>query len=684
MHHCRLAVSMLLVILLGVPGCATLGHGKGSFAARMARSAAGIRRHYEKQEYMIPMRDGVALFTTVYAPKRTSKKYPFIMFRTPYSCRPYGENRYKSSLGPNKAISDDGYIFVYQDVRGTYMSEGEFVNMTPHVAEKRGDSDIDESTDAYDTIEWLLENIPNHNGRVGMWGISYPGFYSAASMIDHHPALVAVSPQAPIADWFFDDFHHHGAFFLPHTFNFITSFGRARPEPTTTRGERFDHGTPDGYQFFLDLGPLKNANEKYLHDEIAFWNEAVEHPNYDEFWQQRNILPHLHNVAPAVLTVGGWFDAEDLYGPLKIYRSVEAKNPEVFNVLVMGPWAHGGWARSKGDHLGNVNFGTNASGFYNENIITPFFAHYLKDEGDLDLPEAYVFETGRNEWRRFDQWPPAAVEPRPLFLRADGGLSFEPPPEDGVAYDEYVSDPSKPVPFTEAVSKGMTREYMTDDQRFAGRRTDVLTYQTEVLDEVVTLAGPIYADLWVSTSGTASDWVVKVIDVFPLDAEDHDYVSDHTRMGNYQMMVRSEVIRGRFRNSYEHPEPFVPNEPTHIRLELQDVLHTFEVGHRVMIQIQSTWFPMVDRNPHRYVDNVFLADEEDFVKATQRVYRSGSHATRIDVTVLPLHEDENTARRMIQSGRELFGGWRARLGIECDGNDDASDGVAVKPVVPVG
>ncbi len=630
-----IAVQLLLMTAMLTPGCATLDakHAGKDHAAQMRRTMAKVRRQYDKHEYMIPMRDGVKLFTAVYTPKSKREKYPFILFRTPYSCKPYGEQFYFPSLGPTKQLADDGYIFVYQDVRGAFMSEGEFVNMTPHVEDKKSKKDIDESSDAYDTIDWLVKNIPNNNGRAGMWGISYPGFYSAASMIDHHPALVAVSPQAPIADWFFDDFHHHGAFFLPHTFNFISMFGRARPEPKKNFGERFDHGTPDGYQFFLDLGPLKNVNEKYFHDEIAFWNEAVEHPNYDEFWQKRDILPHLNNVSPAVLTVGGWYDAEDLYGPLNIYQSIEEKNPDVFNALVMGPWAHGGWMRGDGDHLGNVSFDTKASKFYAENIITPFFRYNLKGKGELNLPEAYVFETGVNEWRTFDHWPPLGLTSKSLFAREGGKLSNEPPAGDA-AYDEYVSDPKKPVPFTEAVDKGMTRPYMTDDQRFASRRTDVLTYQTDVLDDAMTLAGPIYADLWVSTSGTASDWIVKVIDVLPPDAEDSEFVSDHQHMGNYQMMVRSEVIRGRFRNSYENPEPFVPNEPTHIRLKLQDVLHTFEAGHRVMIQIQSTWFPIVDRNPHNYVDNVFKADEEDFIKATQRVHRSKGHASRIDVTVL--------------------------------------------------
>ena len=594
------------------------------------RPANYVREHFTKHEYRIPMRDGVHLFTVVYTPKDASEPLPILMRRTPYSVRPYGEDKFPRSVGPSRLLRDDGYFFVYQDVRGCYMSEGEFVNMTPHIANKTGESDIDESTDSYDTIEWLLENLPNHNGKVGLWGISYPGFYAAASMIDAHPALAAVSPQAPIADWYFDDFHHHGALFLPHTFNFFASFGRPRPAPTTQRsGPRFDHGTRDGYEFFLELGPLKNANELHFKGEIPFWNKITEHPNYDEFWQSRNILPHLRNVAPAVMTVGGWFDAEDLYGALQIYRSVERKNPGIFNILVMGPWRHGGWSRGRGEKLGGVHFGSETSRFYRETIERPFFNHYLKGQGELDLPEAYVFETGANEWRTFDHWPPKDLQPKSLYFNADGGLSFERPDERGEVYDEYVSDPNDPVPFTEAVAIGMTREYMTDDQRFAAARPDVLAYQTDILADDVTLAGPLVADLWVSTSGSASDWIVKLIDVFPEDESSED------EMAGYQMMVRSEVIRGRFRDSYKRPKPFVPDRPTRVKLELQDVLHTFQRGHRIMVQIQSTWFPLVDRNPQKYVDNIFEADEDDFIQATQRVYRSRRHPTRIRVGVLP-------------------------------------------------
>lgn len=603
-------------------------------------TAQSLSERYTKAEHMIPMRDGVRLFTAVYTPKDDSQPYPFMMMRTPYSVGPYGEDRYPGSLGPSEEFVDDGYIFVYQDVRGCFMSEGTFVNMTPHVKDKKGANDIDESTDAYDTIAWLIENVPNNNGRVGMWGISYPGFYAAASMIDAHPALRAVSPQAPIADWFFDDFHHHGAFFLPHTFNFFASFGVARPEPTSSwSGSVVDHGTPDGYQFFLDMGPLRNADAKYYKGRIAYWKELAAHPNYDESWQAGNILPHLNNVAPAVMTVGGWYDAEDLYGPLKIYRSVEKRNPGVFNVLVMGPWEHGGWARRDGDHLGNVHFGANTSEFYRASIQRPFFRHFLKDEGEMSLPEAYAFETGVNQWRQFEKWPPENLDSRSLYVHEGGRLEWTAPPATGDAFDSYISDPHRPVPYTEEIAIGMTREYMTDDQRFAARRPDVFVAQTAVLNEPVTLAGPIVADLWVATSGTASDWVVKVIDVFPSDAPNPPGWRRGDRpMGGYQMMVRSEVIRGRFRNSYEKPEPFAPNTPTQVKFELQDLLHTFQPGHRIMVQIQSTWFPLVDRNPQKYVPNIFQASEEDFIVATQRVYRSREHPTQLRVGVLPVRQ----------------------------------------------
>jgi putative CocE/NonD family hydrolase len=614
--------------------CLAIVFSEVSLAQEQESPARYVREHYTKQEQLIPMRDGIRLFTAIYTPKDSSQKYPILMTRSPYSVAPYGKEAYRGSLGPNHLLAKEGYIFVYQDVRGCYMSEGKFVNMRPHIDKKTSSQDIDESSDTYDTIDWLIKNVGNHNGRVGLWGISYPGFYSSAGMIDAHPALRAVSPQAPIADWFFDDFHHHGALFLPHAFNFLSTFGQPRPEPTSKTNSRFRHGTPDGYQFFLDLGPLKNANSRYFKDRIAFWNDITQHPNYDEFWQSRNLLPHLNKVAPAVMTVGGWFDAEDLYGALKTYRAVEKQNPGIFNILVMGPWRHGGWSRTEGDRLGNIYFGSSTAPFYQANIEAPFFNHFLKDKPDPKLSEAYVFETGTNRWRQFDRWPPAQAEPRSLYFHGGGRLTFESPTETDESYDEYMSDPTKPVPFTEAIAIGMTAEYMTDDQRFAARRPDVLTYQTEPLKSDITLAGPLLADLCVATSGTDADWVVKLIDVFPNDAVDYPKMQPGEHLGGFQMMVRSEVIRGRFRNSYARPEPFLPNEPAKVHLELQDVLHTFRKGHRIMFQVQSTWFPLVDRNPQKYVDNIYFADEKDFVKATERVFHCRRQPSRVQVSVL--------------------------------------------------
>jgi putative CocE/NonD family hydrolase len=606
-----------------------------AYGQEQAEAKKPLRERYTKQEQLIAMRDGAKLFTAIYVPKDTSKNYPILLNRTPYSVGPYGTDRYRGGLGPSAAFDTEGYIFVFQDVRGCYMSEGEYDNMRAHIDKKVTEKDIDESSDTYDTIEWLVKNVPNNNGRVGQWGISYPGFYSSAGMIDAHPALKAVSPQAPVSDFYFDDFHHHGAFFLPHAFHFYGRFGHPRPKPTADRSRPFKYiGTPDGYQFFLDLGPLKNVNDRHFKYEIAFWNQMVEHPDYDEFWQSRNILPHLKKVAPAVMTVGGWFDAEDLYGPLNTYRAIEKQNPGIFNVLVMGPWRHGGWNRSDGDRLGSINFGDKTARYYQQNIEFPFFEHFLKDKGENKLKEATMFETGVNRWREFDKWPPAKTAKKNLYFHDNGKLSFEPPADAGEANDEYISDPKKPVPFTEVVDTRMTVEYMTDDQRFASRRPDVLTYQSDALTEDVTLAGTILANLRVSTSGTDSDWVVKLIDVFPPDAKNYPNMRQGVQLGGYQMMVRSEVLRGRYRNSYEKPEPFVANEPTTVKVPLQDVLHTFQKGHRIMVQVQSSWFPLVDRNPQKFVPNIFLADDKDFIKATQRVYRSQKNPSRIEVNVL--------------------------------------------------
>jgi putative CocE/NonD family hydrolase len=619
----RQAVLVGVVLLVGaVPAKATQD---------ITNLPAYIRENYTRNDYQIAMRDGVQLYTVVYAPKDKTQKHPILMTRTPYGVAPYAKDSYRSSLGPNRHFVPEGYIFVYQDVRGCYMSEGTFVNMRPHLDKRKGKNDIDESTDTYDTIDWLIKNIDGHNGKVGLWGISYPGFYASAGMIDAHPALKAVSPQAPIADWFFDDFFHHGAFFLPHAFNFFSRFGQPRPKPTTTRPFRFDYPINDGYQFFLELGPLSNANKKYFKNDISFWNEMMDHPNYDAFWQARNLLPHLKNCAPAVMTVGGWFDAEDLYGALKTYAAVEKNNPKSFNVIVMGPWAHGGWSGGLGNRLGNISFGSDTSALFQKEIELPFFNHFLLGKGEHNLPEAYMFETGINKWRKFDQWPPKGLEAKKVHFHAGGKLSFEPVTVSGMVFDEYISDPKKPVPYTEAFATGMTREYMTDDQRFASKRPDVVVYQTDALSENITFAGPIVADLRVSTSGTDSDWIVKVIDVYPQGVFDG---SSAKPLAGYQMMVRSEVIRGRFRNSYEKPEPFKAGEPTTVRLVLQDVLHTFPKGHRIMVQVCSTWFPLADRNPQKYVDNIFYAEEKDFILATQRVYCSQTYPTALEVGIL--------------------------------------------------
>ena len=594
-------------------------------ASNAQRDDAVVKAYYTKTEQQITMRDGVKLFTAIYTPRDTSQKYPIMLNRTPYSVAPYGPNAYRAALGPSELFQNEKFIFVYQDVRGRLMSEGQFVDMRPHIAKKSGSKDIDESTDTYDTIEWLVKNVPNNNGRVGMWGISYPGFYTSMGVIDAHPALKAASPQAPIADWFIgDDFHHNGTLFLPHTFNFFSSFGLPRPKPTTEgQRRRLEHGTQDGYRFFLDLGPLSNANTKYLKNEIAFWNEILEHPNYDDFWQARNIRPHLRNIKPAVMTVGGWFDAEDLFGALNTYKTIEETNPGARNTIVMGPWFHGGWSRSDGDLLGSVSFGQKTSLTYRETVELPFFNCLLKDKCDRQLPEAMMFETGSNQWRTYDSWPPRNVQSRDIFLDANGSLTST--PGSASAFDEYVSDPARPVPFINNIAIGMTREYMVDDQRFAATRPDVLVYQSPVLDRDVTFAGPIKATLYVSTSGTDSDFVVKLIDVFPNDAPE--------KMAGYQMLVRGEPMRARFRNSFSKPEAMVPGQVTKVEFTLPDVNHAFQRGHRVMIQIQSSWFPLVDRNPQKFVD-IYRATEADFQKATQRVYHGGGNASRLSVSVL--------------------------------------------------
>ena len=600
--------------------------------------AEWIKANYTKYEYRIPMRDGAKLFTSVYVPKDATaqRTYPILFDRTPYTVAPYGTDQYKTALGPSDLFARSKYIFVYQDVRGKFLSEGIFEDMRPYIANKKSAKDVDESSDTYDTIDWLIKNVRYNNGRVGVWGISYPGFYSSMAAIDAHPALKAVSPQAPIADWFIgDDFHHNGALYLPHMFSFMYTFGQPRPEPTTKWPPRFEHDTPDGYNFFLENAePLPNVDAKYYHNKIAFWEDVVLHPNYDSYWKARSTPQFLKNIKPAMLTVGGWFDAEDLWGALHTYQSANAQSPDGDVKLVMGPWFHGGWARGDGDHLGNVWFNGKQSIFYREKIEFPFFEHHLKGTPDPQLPEAYVFETGTNEWKRYDAWPPKQATPASLHLGPNGQLSFTKPAA-GADFDEYVSDPAKPVPYITGTEFGMPREHMTDDQRQAGRRTDVLVYQTPPLTADVTIAGPLKPELFISTSGTDSDFVVKLIDVYPDNFPDNPENPKDVHLGAYEQLVRGELFRARFRNGYEKPEAIEPNKVTKIAYEMPDINHTFRRGHRIMVQVQSTWFPLADLNPQKFVPNIYQAKPSDFQKATERLYHSNANDSHINVLVLP-------------------------------------------------
>jgi hypothetical protein len=580
------------------------------------------------------MRDGVRLFTSVYVPKDESKKYPILMLRTPYSVAPYGSDNYSLFGASFEKFVREGFIFASQDVRGRIRSEGQFVHVRPQIPVKRGPKDVDESTDTYDTIDWLVKNVTPNNGNVGIWGISYPGYYAAMALIDSHPALKASSPQAPVTDWFVgDDWRHNGALFLAHTFNFMAGFGRPWREPGEMPAPGpFNMGTPDGYDFFLRLGPLSEFRNELFGTETAFWNELMEHDRLDGFWKARDFRPYLKNVRPATMTVGGWFDAEDLLGPLAVYQTIEKQSPDSKNMLVMGPWSHGQWMGGDADRLGNVRFASKTGEFFRDNIMLPFFVHHLKGGKDPELPEAYVFETGRNQWRKHLKWPPAESARRILYLGEQGRLRFEPSSPAG--FDEYVSDPNKPVPFTDEISPRMTYNYMTSDQRFAARRTDVLTYETEPLDADFTVAGPIECELQVSTTGTDADWVVKLVDGYPGDFPDPDPNPANLRMGGYQQLVRGEPFRGRFRNSFEKPEPFEPGRAARVRFVMPDAYHTFRRGHRLIVHIQSSWFPLVDRNPQKFMP-IHKATRADFQKAVQRVFRGGEAGSRLLLHVLP-------------------------------------------------
>jgi len=588
-----------------------------------AQGVEYIKSHYTKYDHEIAMRDGVKLFTSVYIPKTVEAQLPILLLRTPYSVRPYGEDQYPAALGPSEFFAREGYIFVSQDVRGRFHSEGQFEHVRPHKVVKTGPKDADESTDTWDTIDWLVKNVPHNSGKVGIWGISYPGFYAAEALMDAHPALVAASPQAPVTDWFVgDDFHHNGALYLAHAFRWFSANDRTGGDRTgEAPAQNFQYPSPDGYRMFLDLGPLANIDDTMLKGSAPYWSDFRQHPTYDSFWKERDVRQYLRNVHPAVLTVGGWFDAEDLFGTLAAFRSVEKGGPASFNGLVMGPWFHGGWSRGDGESLGAVHFGSKTSEFFREQIEFPFFQHFLKGKEAGQPPKAYVFETGANRWRRFDSWPPPESKPVTFFFHENGELKLDSAPAgSSPAFDEYISDPARPVPYIGYIANTMTREHMVDDQRFAATRTDVLVFQTERLESDLTLAGPLSASLFVSTTGTDSDWVVKLIDVYPDNYPDPDPNPAGLHMGGYQQLIRGEAMRGKFRNSYERPEPFKPGIMTRVEYTLPDIFHTFRRGHRVMVQVQSSWFPLVDRNPQTFVD-IYAAKRTDFQKAIQRVYR---------------------------------------------------------------
>jgi putative CocE/NonD family hydrolase len=603
-----------------------------------------ITDNYTKREVMVPVRDGVKLFTSIYEPKDKSQKYPIMMSRTPYSVAPYGPDKFKDLLGPDYQFAREGYIFVYQDVRGRMMSEGKFVDVRPETAQSNPGT-IDESTDTYDTIDWLVKNVDNNNGKIGTYGISYPGFYTSAGSINSHPALKACSPQAPVSDWYHgDDMHHNGAVFLAQNYWFYLFF-----QPFTSPTSDFSYlkpwkgrNTQDGYDYFLRLGGLKEVADSYVNGigvRQPYWDDMMDHPNYDQYWKDRNVLTHLNGIKCATMTVGGLFDNEDAYGAQQTYIHIEKQDPGIFNVLVLGPWFHGGWARSDGEWLGTAYFGDRTSEYYRVNMELPFFNHFLKDKGDIsNIKEVNVFDTGANQWRSFDGWEPTNGKDTALYLTQNGGLSFTMPSTSGV--DEYISDPMHPVPYTQKITKSYPRDFMTEDQRFASTRPDVLTYETEPLGDDVTVSGFIKPSLYISSSGTDSDFVVKLIDVFPDDYKFPAGVKPPENSafsvfepGGYQMLLRGEPMPARFRNGFEKGVALTPNQPAKLSFTMPGINHTFKKGHRIMVQIQSTWFPLVARNPQKFVTNYQLSTAADFQKATERVYTGGKYRSAV---ILPI------------------------------------------------
>lgn len=600
-----------------------------SLTAQNSDDASYIRTKYSKKEVYITMRDGIKLFTALYSPN-DSAAYPILMERTPYSCSPYGENNFSKRLGPNSNLMKGKYIFIYQDVRGRYKSEGDFKEMTPAIDDKGSNTDVDESSDTYDTIEWLLRNTKN-NGRVGIYGISYPGFYASASLPDAHPALKAVSPQAPVTDEFIgDDCNHNGAFYLLDNFEFYNYFDGERNTVGDDYKPVFESEPGDLYKFFLNIGTLKNANGPKYFNGTGVWGQTLQHDTYDSFWQARNIRPHLKNIKPAVLVVGGLFDAEDMFGALRTYEAIEKQTAGNNNRIIVGPWTHGAWAAPSWTKFGSYNFGANLNQYYQE-IETKFFNYYLKDDGSFDLPEATVFETGTNQWKQYTNWPPSNATNTPFYFGSHLSLSTNKPTEQNGAA-QYINDPNKPVPYTNGIYSQRNNEYLVEDQRFAEKRSGVISFKSDVLTEDVIVTGRIKANLFVSTSGTDADFIVKLIDVLPDNEPDPDPNPRNFQMAGFERLVRAEVFRGKFRNSYENPEPFTPGKIESVSFDMNEVAHCFKKGHRIMVQVQSSWFPIVDRNPQKFV-KIPEASENDFQAATIRIYFDATNSSNI---VLPI------------------------------------------------
>jgi uncharacterized protein len=591
-----------------------------------AQPLADFGQRYTATKAMVAMRDGVRLNTAVYVPKDVQGPLPFVFLRTPYGIEGRPERFMQAYL---EDLDKEGFIFVFQDIRGRHKSEGQFV-MARNPRDKADPKAIDESTDAYDTIDWLLNNVPGHNGRVGMLGVSYDGWLTVCAMLDPHPALKAVSPQASPADQFLgDDFHHNGAFRLSYGFEYVAMM------ETDKFNFNFKFDQHDTFDWYLRLGALSNVNEKHFHGKIPTWNDFVGHPNYDAFWQKQAFAPYLTNVTVPTLNVAGWFDQEDFYGPLKIYELLEKHDAKNQNFLVVGPWNHGGWSRGKGDKLGKISFDGATAKHFRENVQAPWFAFHLKGKGKVEQPEALVFQTGTNRWLTHDKWPPQAeTTERKLYCQANGKLSFEPPPAEGsAAFDTYLSDPLHPVPYR---PRPIAPTYpgpewplwMVEDQRFAHQRPDVLTWETSTLHEDVAVAGNLTARLFASTTGTDCDWIVRLIDVYP-----ESYSKDPS-LGGYQMLVAGEVLRARFHKSFEEPQPLVPRQVTAYTIDLHGNHHCFQKGHRIMVQVASTWFPLIDRNPQKYVENIFAAKDADFQAAQQRVYRTAEFPSHVSLPVM--------------------------------------------------